>query len=69
MIDRFDPAALESELKSHSALDALFAGGRRAKLWELYENRYREIAKSASTRFLGEIGSDFRDGYEEREDN
>jgi type VI secretion system protein ImpI len=69
MIDRFDPATLESELKSHSALDALLAGGRRAKLWELYENRYREIAKSASTRFLGEIGSDFRDGYEERENN
>jgi type VI secretion system protein ImpI len=69
MIERFDPATLEGELKSHSALDALLAGGRRAKLWELYENRYREIAKSATTRFLGEIGSDFRDGYEEREND
>ncbi|TCN34104.1 type VI secretion system-associated FHA domain protein TagH [Sinorhizobium americanum] len=69
MIERFDPAALEGELKSRSALDALLAGGRRAKLWELYENRYREIAKSATTRFLGEIGSDFRDGYEEREND
>ncbi|ANM08414.1 type VI protein secretion system FHA domain-containing protein (plasmid) [Rhizobium phaseoli] len=67
MVNRFDPAALESELKSQSAWDALLAGGRRAKLWELYEKRYREIARSASTRFLGEIGSDFRDGYEERE--
>ncbi|AFL51427.1 type VI secretion system protein ImpI [Sinorhizobium fredii] len=69
MIERFDPAALEGELKSLSAWDALLAGGRRAKLWELYENRYREIAKSATTRFLGEIGSDFRDGYEEREND
>jgi type VI secretion system protein ImpI len=67
MIDRFDPAVLESELKSQSAWDALLSGGRRAKLWELYEKRYREIAQNASTRFLGEIGSDFRDGYEERE--
>ncbi|OBY03500.1 type VI secretion protein [Rhizobium leguminosarum bv. trifolii] len=67
MIDRFDPAALESELKSQSTWDAVLAGGRRAKLWELYEKRYREIARNASTRFLGEIGSDFRDGYEERE--
>jgi type VI secretion system protein ImpI len=67
MIDRFDPAALESELKSHSALDSVLAGGRRAKLWELYEKRYREIAKSAAARFLGEIGSDFREGYEGRE--
>ena len=69
MIERFDPAALEGELKSLSTLDALLAGGRRAKLWEIYENRYREIAKSATTRFLGEIGSDFRDGYEEREND
>ncbi|OAP34586.1 type VI secretion protein [Sinorhizobium glycinis] len=69
MIERFDPATLEGELKSRSALDALLSGGRRAKLWELYENRYREIAKSATTRFLGEIGSDFRDGYEEREND
>lgn len=64
MIDRFDPAALEEELKAHSALTTLLAGGRRAKLWELYEERYREIARSAEQRFLGEVGADFRDAYE-----
>lgn len=64
MIRRFDPAALEEELKAHSTLETLLAGGRRAKLWELYEERYREIAKSAESRFLGEVGSDFRDAYE-----
>lgn len=65
MIDRFDPAAIEEELKSSSAIETLFAGGRAAKLWELYRKRHQEIATSAETRFLGEIGADFRDAYEE----
>lgn len=64
MLDRFDPAALEAELKELSRIGTLLAGGRRAKLWELYEERYREIAKSAESRFLGEVGADFRDAYE-----
>ncbi|MHA6686763.1 type VI secretion system-associated FHA domain protein TagH [Mesorhizobium sp. A556] len=65
MIDRFDPSAIEAELKSGSAIETLLAGGRGAKLWELYQKRHREIATSAESRFLGEIGADFRDAYEE----
>jgi type VI secretion system protein ImpI len=65
MIDRFDPAALEEELKASSGIGTLLAGGKSAKLWELYQKRHREIAQSAETRFLGEIGADFRDAYEE----
>ncbi len=53
MIDRFDPAAIEEELKSSSAIGTLLTGGRGAKLWELYQKRHREIAQSAETRFLG----------------
>jgi type VI secretion system protein ImpI len=64
MVDRFDPKALEAELAAVGALEKLLAGGRRAKLWELYEKRYREIARSAETRFMGEVGADFRDAYE-----
>jgi type VI secretion system protein ImpI len=66
MLDRFDPAAIEAELKGLGLLGTLLAGGRRAKLWELYEERYREIARSAETRFLGEVGADFRDAYENK---
>ncbi|MBZ9702884.1 MULTISPECIES: type VI secretion system-associated FHA domain protein TagH [unclassified Mesorhizobium] len=65
MIDRFDPAAIEDELKSNSAIGTLLSGGRGAKLWELYQKRHREIAESAEKSFLGEIGTDFRDAYEE----
>ena len=39
-------------------------GGRSAKLWQLYEERYREIARSAEEQFLGEVGADFREAYE-----
>lgn len=65
MVDRFEPAAIEQELKSNSALGNLLSGGRSAKLWELYQKRHREIAESAEKSFLGEIGADFRDAYEE----
>jgi type VI secretion system protein ImpI len=65
MIDRFDPAALEEELKSSSTIETLLAGGRGAKLWELYQKRHREIAMSAESRFMGDIGVDFRNAYEE----
>ncbi|WP_292398320.1 type VI secretion system-associated FHA domain protein TagH, partial [Mesorhizobium sp.] len=65
MIDRFDPAVIEEELKSSSAIGTLLSGGRGAKLWELYQKRHREIAQSAESSFLGEIGADFRDAYEE----
>jgi type VI secretion system protein ImpI len=65
MIDRFDPAAIEEELKSNSAIGTLLSGGRGARLWELYKKRHREIARSAESSFLGEIGADFRDAYEE----
>ncbi|MFC3321629.1 type VI secretion system-associated FHA domain protein TagH [Mesorhizobium cantuariense] len=65
MIDRFDPAAIEEELKSSSAIGTLLSGGRSAKLWELYQKRHRDIAQSAESSFLGEIGADFRDAYEE----
>ena len=68
MVDRFAPATLEKELEALGLLETLLAGGRRAKLWELYEKRFREIAQSAETRFLGEVGADFRDAYETEED-
>ncbi len=69
MIDRFDPQELERELEAAGLLETLLAGGRSAKLWQLYEERYRDIARSAEERFLGEVGSDFRDAYEDKRRN
>ena len=64
MVDQFDPARIEAEMETAGRLETLFAGGRGAKLWALYRERYREIAKAAEDRFLGEVGAEFRDAYE-----
>ena len=64
MIDRFDPAAIEAEIEAAGLIKSLLAGGRNAKLWQLYNDRYKDIARSAEDRFLGEVGADFRDAYE-----
>ena len=65
MIDNFAPEVIEKEMANTGLLEALLAGGKSAKLWQLYEERYQEIAKAAEERFLGEVGADFRDAYEE----
>ncbi|MCZ4255602.1 type VI secretion system-associated FHA domain protein TagH [Sulfitobacter sp. G21635-S1] len=64
MIDSFDPAEIEKEMEDTGLLETLIAGGRSAKLWQLYKERYKEIAEAAEERFLGEVGADFRDAYE-----
>jgi type VI secretion system protein ImpI len=64
MIDRFDPAAVERDLEELGMLESLLSGGRNAKLWKLYTDRYKDIARAAEDRFLGEVGADFRDAYE-----
>jgi type VI secretion system protein ImpI len=64
MIDRFDPAAVEKDLEELGTLESLLSGGRNAKLWKAYTERYKDIARAAEDRFLGEVGADFRDAYE-----
>jgi type VI secretion system protein ImpI len=64
MIDQFDPARIEADMEAAGLLETLLAGGRHAKLWRLYQERYRDIAKTAEDRFLGEVGAEFRDAYE-----
>ncbi|WP_374644610.1 type VI secretion system-associated FHA domain protein TagH [Tabrizicola sp.] len=64
MIDRFDPAAVEKDLDDLGLLESLLSGGRSAKLWKAYTDRYKDIARAAEDRFLGEVGADFRDAYE-----
>ncbi|WP_299362927.1 type VI secretion system-associated FHA domain protein TagH [uncultured Paracoccus sp.] len=64
MVDRFAPDAIEAELGDPSPLRTLRAGGRGALLWQAYVERWAEIAHAAEDRFLGEIGAEFRDTYE-----
>ena len=64
MIDRFDPTTVEQDLEELGMLESLLSGGRNSKLWKLYNDRYKDIARAAEDRFLGEVGADFRDAYE-----
>lgn len=64
MIDRFDPAEVEKDLVETGMIEALLSGGRNAKLWKAYTDRYKDIARAAEDRFLGEVGADFRNAYE-----
>lgn len=64
MIDQFDPEAIETEIAETGTMSALLSGGRNALLWQAYEEKYRDIARAAEERFLGEVGADFRDAYE-----
>lgn len=64
MIDRFDPAQIESEAQELGILEKLIAGGKSAKMWDMYEEHYRDLAQSAEEQFLGEVGADFREAYE-----
>jgi type VI secretion system protein ImpI len=64
MVDKFDPAEIAKEMEDVGLLESLVAGGRSAKLWQIYEDRYRDIAQTAEKQFLGDVGVDFRDAYE-----
>ena len=63
LLGLFDPVALERKLGDPGTLATLMQGGRRGLLWELYQERYAEIAKSARTRFMGRLDDAFRAAY------
>jgi predicted component of type VI protein secretion system len=64
VLERLDPAKLESLPADRSMLDFLGSANRRARLWELYVKEYgtlREEAQEGSQRILGEA---LRQAYE-----
>jgi type VI secretion system protein len=62
LLELFKPAALEGKLDG-SGIANLLQGGRRARLWELYQERYDDIARSARSRFMGRLDDAFRAAY------
>jgi type VI secretion system FHA domain protein len=63
LLELFDPAQLERKLDDAGMLATLIQGGRRARLWELYQERYGNIAGAARTRFMGRLDDAFRSAY------
>ncbi len=66
LLGRFDPKVLEGDLADASTLSVLLQGGRRARLWELYTERYGELAEAARLRFLGDLDRAFAEAYESK---
>lgn len=66
LLAQFEPAQLEARIGDASALGLLLQGGRRAKLWELYTERYGEIAEAARVRFMGDVDRAFAAAYERK---
>lgn len=66
VLQRFDPAVLEQRISGKSMLDSLLPINRRARLWDLYTELYREIAREAEDDFHALFGREFLRAYEEQ---
>jgi FHA domain-containing protein len=66
LLARFDPKLLEQRLVDKSVLDSLLPMNRRAKLWDLYQQLYRNIAEEAEEDFHAAFGREFLRAYEEQ---
>ncbi|MBL6458655.1 type VI secretion system-associated FHA domain protein TagH [Belnapia sp. T6] len=62
-LGEFSPAALEHRFGSAGGLAALVPGGRRARMWDLYQERYAEVAAAARAHLLGHPSNVFRAAY------
>jgi FHA domain-containing protein len=65
VLKRFEPGALESRLPDKGGLNALLPMNRKAKLWELFSELYRQIATEAEEDFHNLFGREFLRAYEE----
>ena len=66
LLAQFDPDRLEERLAESSALGILLQGGRRAKLWDLYTEKFTEIAEAARVRFMGDVDRAFASAYDRK---
>ena len=64
VLRRFDPAMLEKKLKSRSLMDSLVAANRKAKMWDLYAELFKDIYAEAQDDFQTLFGKAFLAAYE-----
>ncbi|MFT3735432.1 MAG: type VI secretion system-associated FHA domain protein TagH [Rhodocyclaceae bacterium] len=66
ILKRFEPGELEGRLTDKSFLDSVIPANRKAKLWNMYEQRYADIQREASDDFHTLFGREFLRAYEEQ---
>jgi type VI secretion system FHA domain protein len=62
LLEQIDPDRLEQRMKKRSILDGL-PGLKKARLWEVYETTYAEIAGELAEDFHGTFGKAFAEAY------
>ncbi|MFN7726926.1 MAG: type VI secretion system-associated FHA domain protein TagH [Rubrivivax sp.] len=64
VVQRFDPAQLESKLTRKSAINSLIPATRKARLWELFQELFGQISAEAQDDFQELFGRAFLRAYE-----
>jgi len=64
VLGKFDPAVLGDKLTKGSVLESLMPSARKAKLWDLYLERYLQIRREAEDDFQSIFGRAFVQAYE-----
>jgi len=66
VLERFSPEELEHRLTQKTVIDALLSMNRKAKLWDLFTERYQDISHEAEEDFHALFGKEFLRAYEEQ---
>jgi predicted component of type VI protein secretion system len=64
VLDRLDPAKLESLQDKRSMFDFLRRASKRARLWDTYMSQYQSLREEAQDNFQRFFGDVFREAYE-----
>ncbi len=65
VVQRFDPAVVERKLSTTSARSSLIPSSRKARLWEMFEEMYRQMASEAEEDFNALFGETFLTAYQQ----
>lgn len=65
VLGKFDPAVLGDKLTKGSVLESLMPSARKAKLWDMYLERYLQIRREAEDDFQSIFGRAFVQAYEQ----
>lgn len=66
LLARFEPGALEERLGAGGGLQKLLPGARGARLWELFNDTYDQVAADAADDFMPLFGDAFTRAYEDQ---
>jgi type VI secretion system FHA domain protein len=66
MLAEFEPGHLQEKFDSQVKTGSFLSGSAKAKYWELYANKFRDMVKDADSSFRHLFGDEFAKAYEEQ---